>query len=321
MYFAQLFFLSFKFSIFQIYFNTPFTYTFYNNIITYKISEKPMNNKKNDFMPLFFITAASALLTAIIRIVMTILYLDTEYGVYSNESIFPTLSHILTFLLCLAVGVIGFVKSKEYPRPVLKTPTSMTAFASCVSAFLIAATSLLSLYNIVVAGQEADKFTIAKIIVSIPAVIYFLSFLKAELNPSPILAVTSYFPTVWLATVLLEAYFDTSLLITSPAKIFHMLSMLGLMVYMLSESRFIIGMQNGKLFLISGSIAPILAVCANLPSMFLADKLLIGNSDNYLICAAEVAMAVFVLSRTFAFARSPETLPKEPKEVKEAEKK
>lgn len=266
-------------------------------------------NKKNDLMSLFLITAAASLISAAMRIAMTLLYLDTDYGVYKSSPI-PTITHIITFLLCLIPMLIGLIKAKEYQIPVAPKLTSATAFASCVTAFLIAATTLLSLYNIVAAGQPADKFTVLKIIASIPAIIYFLALIKNELKPSPALAVTSYFPTIWLALVLLEAYFDQTILITSPAKVFHMLSMLGLMIYLLAESRFILGTSNGSLFFVAGAIAPILAITANLPSMLMADKLLIGESDNYLICAVELAMSLFVLTRTYAYARSPQTLQK-----------
>lgn len=280
-----------------------------------------MNDKNKKLLGLFILTLAAALISAGARAVMTILCLDADYGVYTQGSILPTLTHILTLIFCLLTGVFGLLAAREYPCPTTPSVTSATVFTSCITAFLMAASTLLSLYNIVVAGAAADKFTILKIAASIPAVIFFFSLIKTNIKPTPALAVMSLFPTVWFAVDLIEVYFDKSLLITSPAKNFHQLALLSIMLYFLCESRFILGRPIGKLFFTMSSIAPILVFTSSIPAMLFSDKLMIGDTDNFITYAVELAASLFILSRSFTFLKAPGTLPKPEKEEKEDDSK
>lgn len=272
-------------------------------------------NENTKALKLFYIlTAVLAFLLAGIRIAMTVLYLDANYGLYPSGNLLPTLSHLLTLAVLLAAAAFGLALSKKYAWPVSPKVGSTTAFFSCLTAFMIAAVTLLSLYNIFAAGAEADKFSIIRIIVSIPTAIFFLALIKPERKSTPALAIMSFFPIAWFADNLLESYFDTSLLITSPAKTFRELSLLAVMLYLLCESRFLIDRSSGKLFFIMSSIAPIIMITSSLPALVLPKMLLIGDSDSFLCYAVEFASALFILSRGFAFAASPKALPRPPKE-------
>ena len=268
-----------------------------------------MNDKNKKLSTLLILTLAAALISTGARIAMTLLYLDADYGVYAQGTPVPTITHILTFILCLAAGGLGLFAAKDYPRPTTPNVTSLTVFTSCITAFLIAASSLLSLYNIVVGGMAADKMTIALIIVSIPAVIYFFALTKTTVKSTPALAMMSFFPTAWFVLRLISVYFDKTLLITSPAKNFHQIALLSIALYMLCESRFILGKPLGKLFFVMISVAPILVFTSSLPAMLFSGRLMIGDSDNFIVYAVEFAMSLFILSRQLAFMKAPGTLP------------
>lgn len=271
-------------------------------------------NKNNSLKGFVLLTLAGALISAGARICAVLLCLDTGYGVYERGSILPTVTHILTFAICAALAVYGFIKAKNYPRPAAPNVGSPTVFTSCVLSFLLAAQTLLSLYNIVIAGASPDKFTVLKIVFSIPSVIFFLSLIKTDVKQTPALAFMSFFPTAWFAVELIEVYFDKSLLITSPAKTFHELALLSVMLYLLCESRFVLSRSDGRLFFVTSGIAPVVILTSALPSLILPDRLLIGSSDSFLICAIECAAALFILTRSWAFAKEPTLLP-EPAEA------
>ncbi len=279
-----------------------------------------MNENKKALNLFFILTAALALLLSGIRIAMTLLYLEPSYGVYSTDTLLPTLSHILIFVAMLGMAIFGLTISKKYPCPTAPEIGSATTFFSCLNAFLIAAISLISIYNIVVRHAGAEKFSVIRIIASIPTVIFFLVLIKPDKKNSSALAFMSFFPIAWFADNLLESYFDTTLLITSPAKTIRELALLAAMLYLLCESRFLIERSNGRLFFIMSGIAPIIMITSSLPALILPDLLLVGSSDSFLCYAVELAFALFILARGFAFAKAPGTLPKPEKPPKDKKK-
>lgn len=278
------------------------------------------NDTKKNLTGFFLFVLIAAVVSAGARCAMTLLYLDESYGVYQAGIIFPTLTHILTFVLCAAAAVIGLLLSKDLPCPVMPEPGSGVVFASSVTAFLIAASSLYTVYNIITGVLTAEKLTIAKLIVSVPAIIFFLALMRPQTRKSPVFAFMSFFPTVWFALAIVEVYFDRTLLITSPAKTFRQLAILSIMLFLLNESRAIIGRQNGILYLVTSGVAPIIVITSSLPALIFSEKLMIGQSDDFLCYAVELAAAVFILARGFSFAKSPSTLPKPEKKPKEDKK-
>lgn len=265
---------------------------------------------KNSLKAFVLLTIAGAVVSAGTRIWAVLLCLDASYGVYDHGSILPTVTHILTLVICAALAVFGLIEAKKYPCPIAPEADTPVVFTSCVTAFLMAADTILSLYNVLIAGVSLDRLTLLKMVFSVPAIIFLLSLLKTSIKSAPAMAVMSLFPTAWFATELICVYFDTSLLITSPAKTFHQLALLSIMLFLLCESRFILSRSDGRLFFVLSGIAPVIILTSSLPSLILPGSLLIGDSDSYLVYAIECAAALFILSRAWSFAKSPETLPK-----------
>ena len=271
-----------------------------------------MKRKPSPIMLLFCAVLILSLLSVGIRILLTMNYLDAHYGVYRSGEILPTVYHIALFAIVIAVVAAAILISKrgsfDAPPPV----GDFTIFTSCISAFMLAASTLLSLYYILIRRQPASIYDWLMIIASIPAVIFFLSLIKTKLNSRAALTLTSFFPIVWCAVLLIRVYFDTSLLITNPHKTLHQLALLAAMVYFLNESRFLLSKNNRPLFLAASATAPILLLSSALPALILPDLLLIGSSDSFIDYAVECALAVFILSRLFcAGASRPENAVKD----------
>ena len=132
------------------------------------------------------------------------------------------------------------------------------------------------------------------------------------------MTVASFFPTAFMAVDVINTYFDTSLLTTSPGKTMHELALLAGMVYFLSESRFQLGRTSAALFYASAPVAVVMLLTATIPELLFPAKLLIGSTDNYLLRAAEAAIGLYILSRMFSSARTGVKAPEEAKPEAEA---
>lgn len=263
-------------------------------------------------MLLFCAVLIISLLSAGIRVLLTTNCLDAHYGVYRSGEILPTVYHIALFVIVILAVAAAILISKRVSGAVPPPVGDFTIFASCISAFMLAASTLLSLYYILIRRQPASVYDWLMIIASVPAIIFFLSLIKTKLNSRAALTFASFFPTAWCAVLLIRVYFDTSLLITNPHKTLHQLALLAAMVYFLNESRFLLSKSSRPLFLAASATAPILLLSSSLPALILPDLLLIGSSDSFIDYAVECALAVFILSRLFcAGASRPENAVKD----------
>ena len=256
-----------------------------------------MKRKPSQITLLFIVVLVVSLLSVGIRVLLTINCLDAHYGVYRADEILPTIYHVALFIIIILAIAAALLISKRLDQPIKPSVGDFTIFASCISAFMLAASTLLSLYYILIRHRTASIYDWLMIIASIPAIIFFLATIKTKLNSPAAQIFMSFFPVAWCAVLLIRVYFDTSLLITNPHKTLHQLALLAAMVYFLNESRFLLGRTNNRLFLASSAIAPLLLLSSSLPALILPERLLIGSSDSYIDYAVECALAVFILSR------------------------
>ena len=264
-----------------------------------------------------FILSAAAVVAALVsiavRVILTLTSLDVKYGVYKRGSVLPTVCHIILALVCLAFIAVPLVKRKKLGVPQIPKVGDLTVFASCISAFLIAADIIILVMNIVTKKASADAIGILTIVFGLGSVLYFLANVKSGDRSPAAMTIASFFPTAFMATDLINTYFDTSLLTTSPGKTMHELALLAGMVYFLSESRFQLGRTSAALFYASAPVAVVMLLTATIPELLFPSKLLIGNTDSYLVRAAEAAIGLYVLSRMFSSARTGVMAPEEAK--------
>ena len=284
-----------------------------------------MEKKNNSAYILPVCATVAAILSVVIRVLLSISSLDADYGVYKRGTVLPTVYHILLAVVCVAFIVPPFIRMilKKDASGALIDPKKgdLTVFTSCVSAFLIAAVLLTKLYDVIVGQQTLDRYGILTIVFGIPSIIFFLAILKSGIGHTPGLAFLSLFPIAFMATDLINVYFDKTLLITSPGRTLHELALLSGMLYFLNESRFLLEKSSAPLFYAFAPTAPVMMLTASVPELILPGTLLIGNSDSYILRAAEAAVALFILARLWSAAKKTVDVGKAPDSTeKSAEK-
>lgn len=270
-----------------------------------------MEKKKNSAYIIPICATAAALVSVVIRLLLSMSSLDVSYGVYKRGTVLPTVYHILLALICAAFIIPPVISKllKKDASATLVDPKKgdLTIFTSCVSAFLIAAVLLTKLYDVLVGHQSIDKYGVFTIVFGIPSIIFFLALLKNGVGHTPLLAFLSLFPTAFMATDLINVYFDKTLLITSPGRTIHELALLSGMLYFLNESRFLLEKPSAPLFYAFAPVASVMMLSASVPELILPGTLLIGDSDSYILRAAEAAIALFILARLWSAAKTPVT--------------
>lgn len=290
----------------------------------------PYYNMKEKFnfqsLTVLVASVALAVVSTVVRSVLTLTALDTTYGVYKHGNILPTVYHAVLATALVALVIFAVCKapkrSPEYTRP----QSAFTTFASCVCAFMLIANTLISAYHTIyyivenhAILAEYDKlklfmtdeaplvFSIIEICFAIPAIIYFIGLVGSQTKRTGVLALTSLSPIAWCALCLIRVYFDNSALQVSPNKIMSELAFLAAMIYFLSEARAQLGTINHKIYLASAGIAPVLLTTSAVPNILFSRELSISTTDNsmrYAICAV---FALFIWARLFAYAKNDNT--------------
>lgn len=265
--------------------------------------------KSFEKVPLLMLLASLilAITSAAVRSYLTLTALDARYGVYEHGNILPDVYHILLAVALLALVIIAFVKAPKRAPDYTRPHSDLTIFASCICAFMLIADVFMALYYIVVNRTPLTTFDILELCFSVPAVLYFLGLVRSQTKRSTALALTSLFPTAWCAVCLIRIYFDNSVLQVSPNKIMGELALLSAMIYLLSESRAQLGTMKHKLYLAAATAAPVLLFTSAVPNLLFPNQISIGESDDFIRYAIEVALALFIWARLFAYAKRKQT--------------
>ncbi|MBQ8509306.1 MAG: hypothetical protein IJ493_05290 [Clostridia bacterium] len=271
-----------------------------------------MNKKSSLPTKVFLGSLLLAVLSVAARIVLTLTSLDTAYGVYKHGDAGSVIHHAALAIFCLLLVILSLTSGKALEERGRPGSGDAVIFASCVSAFLLAASSFLSLYNIVIAHADVEIYDILMIAFSLPAIVFFFGLIRSGKRRTPAMVFMSFFPTAWCAIYLIQVYFDSSALITSPNRIFNQLALLAAMAAFLMESRFLLGTVKKPVYLAIASVTPVLLLTSAVPNLVLSDRLFIGSSDNFLCYAVEAAFALFFYARLWSFAHSTQEPDDEP---------
>ena len=255
---------------------------------------------------LLIASIVASVLSICIRSIFTVTLLDTNYGVYVQESMLPTVFHAALAVICAAMAAYAIICVKGGNADYFAKSGIFHTFASFVCGFLLAADILIELFKIATEAISPNKFDVLEIIFALPAVIFFICIAIKPQKASAALTLTSFFPIAWCAVCLIRIYFDTTVLMTSPNKILGQIALLSAMIFFLTESRMLVSNFSHKFFLAAASVAPVLLLTSGVPGIIFADKLAIGTSDSIIRCAVEVAFALFIYARLAAYVKHSE---------------
>lgn len=258
---------------------------------------------------------AAAAVFAAIRIIVTFLFTEKYTGVYLRGSIFPQI-----FQCLLAVAVIFFIvfpcvkkMKKCFESRTLPANSKVTVFTSAVLGFMFLASSLLLLFTMV----SQMRFGIADTILAITGIFssaYYLSRIFSRGCRAEGTALLSMVPIVWALTVLIDVYFDMSILITSPNRIFSQLALLAFSVFLLAETRMALHFDNTLLYAPASAVSTILLAVSAIPNLLCPHILSVGDSDRPIIYAVELAACIYSASKLYAYCAHGEQKESKPEE-------
>lgn len=246
------------------------------------------------------VSIAAALLSVVGRLLTVLLFTEEKTGVYSKTSIFPQIFSFFIAAVCIGLAVWGFLSKADFAKREAPASTVFTVFTTAVLGFIMLAFTAVLIFSKVANG----RFTTFEIIIAVSALlsgIYYLSVIFSRKSNKNMFAILSMATVVWSIAALVEFYFDMTVLISSPSRVWVQLAYLSLMIFALAEARFNIGHESTLLYAPSAAISAIFLLSVSISNLVCVNKMMIGATERPITYAVMLAAGLYSLSRLISF--------------------
>ena len=257
-----------------------------------------MKNRNAKVFCLFALITAAASVAA--RLFITACFTDPDMGVYTRGTSLPKIYEYLLAAMLLATVIWSYFSKKTFYFREYPVPTYFTAFTEAVLGFMMLACAAVLLF-ITVSFKKSTPYEVLMIIFAVLSGIYYISLLISRKSKQAALAFLSLTPIFWSMTALVEVYRDMSVLISSPNRIFNQLAYLSLMVFLLAESRVLLGYKSTRLYAPAAACAAVLLLTSSVPNLIFRSTLMIGSSDRPIIYVLQFAAGLYAAAKLISF--------------------
>ena len=246
------------------------------------------------------VSIAAALVSLVGRLLPVLFFTDEKFGVYSKGSLFPQVFGYFVAVICIGLAIWGAFSKKDFSGRKAPASTPFTVFTTAVLGFIMLAFVAILIFSRVNNGP-CSTFEIILIISALFSGIYYLSLIFSRKSNPNMFAIISMSPIVWGVTSLIELYFDMTVLISSPSRIWVQLAFLSFMVFTLAETRFNIYYESTPLYAPSAAIATIFLLSVSVSNLVCLDKMMIGNTERPITYVIMLAAGLYSLSKLVSF--------------------
>ncbi len=230
----------------------------------------PMNDINNNDRAYFgsvlvSFTAIFSVIAMAVQACAVLFGYDPVMQVYKLDSTIAAVSTAVLSVLSVLASVLSVFAVKRAGIAVKAKDNVVIAVLSAMGGCAMILSSVLLFFENGKASGPLGSFTVALVLFSLPAGLYFILGTQKE---DKIAVVLSFFPTGWYAVCLMRLYFDTNAAINDPIRVLLQISFVFIMLALLFELRMRVKGSGGLAFALTSSLSAILG-CASAISVFL----------------------------------------------------
>ncbi|NLE12391.1 MAG: hypothetical protein GX628_01800 [Clostridiales bacterium] len=192
--------------------------------------------------------AAAACITAVTASVFQYYLMYNNYYIsdclYAPGTVVPAVYHWLLFAVMVILGLSFFTADRE--RKELPPDNTAFIFISSMTAFMFVAQAII--YFVRSFSSGADKWLTASALLAVPAAVYFFFIVFGKPQSQNPRIVFGFFVIIWSAVTLLATHFDKTTPLNSPLRIQHQISLIFIMMFMLFELRYLLGIAMPRFY-------------------------------------------------------------------------
>ena len=207
------------------------------------------------------LTVAVALLVAVVRCLNLFFFFDSDIGYYQSNAVLPVVEVVLLILAGILLAVVSFRWLRHTPAEYASaTPASVKGIAT-----LSAALSVLTVVQLA-SVEVGSSFPHFLMVLSVASAAYFLLNAWGGASVLPRF-LTGLGGILALVVSLALSYFDITVQMNAPDKIFFQLACLSFMLFTTEELRFTVGAPRKGLYFFSVGCAVLFGTMSMLPSL------------------------------------------------------
>ena len=279
--------------------------------------------------------AASGAVLAIARVLMMYQWYDPIGQMYERGTSIPVVFRILTVVACGVLCTSFFLFRKKRSAVDFRSTTLFTVFSSSLCSFLMLAYLFVSLYTLYstnfislsalqshsdAASNERLRafFYILHLLLLFPAALYFFRVAAVSRNSGNGFCILSMVPIVWGTVFLIAMYLDISVSFNSPDKLLGQLVLIFLMLYLVYETRYNMGIPRPRLYFPCAFLCIVLIMIYAIPDLLLnslgtwrilGDNTMHAFGQGTVYYVMLLSFALYIFSRCLSFLRTPEEAP------------
>ena len=228
---------------------------------------------------------------------MCVFKLESGVAKASVAALFILSIAMITIAIC--IGKIGKMKTKA-------KDSGLAEMISSVGGFALATSSVLFLYDTIVAKREGSKesiealllFSVILVIASIPMAINF--FIGAG-KSGKLATALAFFPPIWNAACLIRLYFDAETAINDPVRILLQITLVTVMLALLYELKLRVKGTGKIMFTVAASLSTVLASASFMSVMLLFTIVKVGTAADMLLSTGTLLVSLYLLMRLSAY--------------------
>lgn len=223
-----------------------------------------------------------------LRVLALLMEFDDAAGFYEHGAVLPTVVYVGAIISVALALVFALLLRRDLGGIREATNSYAHVFASALVGFIIIGCSLLAILS----GETSGALNIAVLVLSLPAALYFLIGKALPVGTKGLRIITSAFLGLWLFSLIINTYVDSTVEISSPNRIILTLALIAATLYFLAEGRFRVGNPNPTRYVFLGFTAMILLGLYSLPNMVLI--ILRAYPDVYALSREVLMLVLFV---------------------------
>lgn len=280
-------------------------------------------NKKVSWIYLS-VTAVLTALSVVFRFLVDKYYYEETVGFYAYGMLTPK-----TYFYFVFISVMVLITSVFFFRvdtsPTKRVSVSVVERVAAVITGVVLLYTTASFFTSPANTGVVNKSTITIhnlrtvcAVLAVFAAVYYISVTFSGKKRPKAVQYLSFTPALWTLVYLLSLYFDQSILMNSPNKVFHQVAFVALMLYQLYEIRANLGIAKKEWQFAFANAAFLLLVTAYLPDLLDifngVQRIGYGEACCIFACASALYMLAHSLGTALGF-----TFVKEEKEQEQAE--
>ncbi len=223
------------------------------------------------------------------RVLALLMEFDDAAGYYEHGAVLPTIVYVGTVLSVILALVFALLLRRDLGGVREATDSYAHVFASALAGFIIIGCTLLAILSGEASGSALGIVTL---VLSLPAALYFLIGKALPVGTKGFRIIASALLGLWLFSLIISAYVDTSVEISNPNHIMLTLALISATLYFLAEGRFRVGSPDPTRYVFLGFTAMIMLGLYSLPNMVLI--ILRAYPDVYALSREVLMLALFI---------------------------